>query len=226
MKRLFVLAVAAIMATMSVNAQGYSYYDTKHEVGISIGYPTTSQIFSAIADFTSLVLEATMTSVVTGGAYTGYEYGDKSFSPSFSGEYYYHFSKVVGVGGILAYSNLHRDIFFNWKNNTNNTSGKEKYGNANHHNISIIPTFKFDWLRTKNFGMYSKAGVGATIMIERQKIDGASSDENSKNNSTSIIPNFHLSLLGLEGGSTTVRGFVELGVGEQGFGVAGLRYKF
>ena len=53
MKRLFVLAVAAIMATMSVNAQGYSYYDTKHEVGISTGYPTTSQIFSAIADFTS-----------------------------------------------------------------------------------------------------------------------------------------------------------------------------
>lgn len=226
MKRIIVLVVAAMMATMSVNAQGYSYYDTKHEVGISIGYPSTSQVFSAIADFTALVLEATMTSVVTLGTVTGYEYGDKVFTPSFSGEYYYHISKVVGIGGMLTYNNMHRDIIFKWQNNTDKTTHQDKYGTATHHNISIIPTFKFDWLRTKNFGMYSKAGVGATIMLERQKVDGASSDVNSKNNSTSVIPNFHLSLLGLEAGSTTVRGFVELGVGEQGFGVAGLRYKF
>ena len=156
MKRIIVLAVAAIMATMSVNAQGYSYYDTKHEVGISIGYPSTSQVFSAIADFTALVLEATMTSVVTGGAVTGYEYGDKIFTPCFSGEYYYHISKVVGIGGMLTYNNMHRDIIFKWQNNADKTTHQDKYGTATHHNISIIPTFKFDWLRTKNFGMYSK----------------------------------------------------------------------
>jgi hypothetical protein len=38
--------------------------------------------------------------------------------------------------------------------------------------------------------------------------------------------NFQASLLGIEAGGQNVRGFVELGMGEQGVALAGIRCKF
>ena len=40
------------------------------------------------------------------------------------------------------------------------------------------------------------------------------------------MANFQASLLGIEAGSEKIRGFAELGAGEQGIILAGLRYKF
>ena len=43
---------------------------------------------------------------------------------------------------------------------------------------------------------------------------------------TTFEVNWQISLLGLEAGSERLRGFIELGTGEQGIGLIGLRYKF
>ena len=90
-------------------------------------------------------------------------------------------------------------------------------------NVSLIPTVKFDWLRKKHFGLYSKAGFGMSIMYESQKGENGSDTDYTD---TSVIPNFEATLIGAEVGSETWRGFAEYGVGEQGMLCAGLRYKF
>ena len=83
MKKILLMVVAAMMATVSVNAQN----ELKHEVGAFYGIGSASNIFSAI------------TSSISAAA------GDQS---SFWGpvgvEYYYHVSPVVGVGAVAAYA--------------------------------------------------------------------------------------------------------------------------
>ena len=89
---------------------------------------------------------------------------------------------------------------------------------------------KFDWVRKKNFGIYSKIGLGATYMYEKevQKNDGSGQDIDDKvvHSKGKWMANFQASLLGIEAGTEKIRGFAELGAGEQGIILAGLRYKF
>ena len=233
------LFAAIVIAGMSVNANAQSneYYNTRHEFGIAVGTGATSEIVSGIADFTSIGLEAAISTVITGGlgtayytygdeSYTAYyTYGDESYIPTISAEYFYHVNKYVGLGGFVAFNGVSRDMYFTWKDNVNNSTHKELSGKAKRQNVSIIPAAKFDWLRMKYFGLYSKVGVGITIMHETQKDDKSGGTDYSD---TTVIPNIQASLLGVEGGSETFRCFVEGGFGEQGIlsASAGLRYKF
>ena len=86
-----------------------------------------------------------------------------------------------------------------------------------------MPAVKFDWLRMKNFGMYSKLAVGATLRNEKFNSDSSSSKDTSD---SEVHVNWQASFLGIEAGSPTLRGFLELGTGEQGIALVGLRYKF
>lgn len=220
------LFAAIVIAGMSVNANAQSneYYNTRHEFGISVGAGATSEIVSGIADFATIGIEAAISTVITGGTGTAYyTYGDESYIPTISAEYFYHVNKIVGLGGFVAFNGLSRDMYYTWKDNVNNRTVKEVSGKAKRENLSIIPAAKFDWLRMKYFGLYSKVGVGITIMHETQKDDKSGGVDYSD---TSVIPNFQASLLGVEGGSQTFRAFIEGGFGEQGILSAGLRYKF
>ena len=213
-----------MMTTTTVSAQQHKYYNTKHEVGITIGSGAMSEIVGGLADLTSIAISAAVTTAVTGGYGTGnYSYGDESYIPTITAEYYYHVNKLIGLGGFVAFNGLDRDMYAEWRNNDTGKKHKQKTGEASRRNFSIIPTAKFDWLRKKNFGMYSKVGVGVTFMHESQKDDVANGTDFSD---TTIAPNIQLSFLGLEGGSESIRGFVEAGFGEQGILLAGLRYKF
>lgn len=83
MKKLVLMVVAAMMATVSVNAQE----ETKHEVGVFYGINSASDILSSI------------TSAFAAAA------GDQSsFFGPIGVEYYYHVSPVVGVGGVASYA--------------------------------------------------------------------------------------------------------------------------
>ena len=87
-----------------------------------------------------------------------------------------------------------------------------------------MPAVKFDWVRKKYFGVYSKLAIGATLRHEKIDYDDNSSYDD--HNDSELHVNWQLSFLGIEAGSPTLRGFLELGTGEQGIFVAGLRYKF
>ena len=222
------LATMLASGVSEVKAQKTEYYNTKHEVGVTIGAGATTEIFSGLTDFTALLVEATVSTVMTGGTYTGYhKYGDEKYIPNISAEYYYHVNKIIGLGGFLAFNGMDRDIYAELKNNTNDTKSMSKIGKATRRNFSLIPTAKIDWLRTKNFGMYTKGGIGVSFLFEKQKDDasddGADFEETSD---TTVIPNVQFSLLGMEGGLENLRLFAEFGFGEQGIVLAGLKYKF
>lgn len=224
MKKIFALIVIVAMFTTNVNAQNKNYYNTRHEIGVTVGSGATSEIISGLADATSMLVSAAVSSVMTGGAATGYyNYGDAKYIPTITAEYYYHVNKYIGLGGFVGFNGLTRDMYVNWNDNVNGTHHKEKSGEATRRNLSIIPGAKIDWLRMKNFGLYSKAGVGVTFMYEHQKDDEANGLDYSD---TTVIPNINLSLLGMEAGSENIRGFIEMGFGEQGILLAGVKYKF
>lgn len=64
------------------------------------------------------------------------------------------------------------------------------------------------------------AGLGLSFMLETQKDDVDGGNDYSD---TDVIPNLQLSLIGLEGGTEQIRAFAELGFGEQGILLAGLK---
>ena len=201
MKKILVMVAVALMTAMSAQAQSNGY-DTKHEVSVSYGIDSNSQWLD--------VLENT-TLIIASGATASFD-NDRFLGP-ISVEYFYHLKPWVGVGGIFAYGSNKQDILF---------SGK-KDGELKHSYYTLMPAVKFDWLRKKHFGMYSKLAVGMTLRTEN--IEDSDPSVKSEDN-TMMHLNWQASFLGIEAGSPTVRGFAELGFGEQGIILAGVRYKF
>ena len=130
-----------------------------------------------------------------------------------SAEYFYHAKSWLGVGGIFAFGQCTQDMYL----------AGTKDGKATNTYYTLMPAVKFNWLRKKYFGMYSKLAAGATL--RRESVD--SDDPQDKDYSNSDVHfNWQFTGIGVEAGSPKVRGFVEFGVGEQGLALAGVRYKF
>ena len=198
MKKVLVMVAVAMMIAMNVKAQN-GYDETKHEVAISYGIDSNSQIIDAFEEI--------------GGAMFGAKLENEKFFGPISAEYFYHVKNWLGVGGILAYGVNTQDVM----------SGSDKIGESKNSYLTLMPAVKFDWLRKKNFGMYSKLAFGATLRNE--KYDGYNNSNNDYTDSE-VHVNWQATLLGIEAGSPTVRGFAELGTGEQGIILAGVRVKF
>jgi len=123
-------------------------------------------------------------------------------------EYYHHVSPVISVGAIGSVAGC-----------TWSKSDDSVFKNAKTTYISVMPSVKFSWLRKAHFGMYSKLAAGAIFI-------NSSADKNGSKESDSAVRFMgQVSALGMEFGSQ-LRGFVELGFGEQGILLAGLRCKF
>lgn len=133
---------------------------------------------------------------------------DYSFIGPVAGEYFYHVSDLVGVGAVASIAAF---------------KDKERPGETPMTCIALMPGVKLDWLRREHFGMYTKLCVGGAYLTNSS---GSSSDgESASPSSGSLFFNFQASLLGAEFGGG-VRGFVEAGVGEQGFLTGGVRFRF
>ena len=145
----------------------------------------------------------------------GARYQNKSFVGPFSAEYFYHVSPLVGVGGIGVYNHHSQDVL----------QDEEVTGKRKSNYFTIMPAVKFNWLRKQHWGMYSKLGAGYThgeFTTTGKDSNGAFTKENVGND----FFNFQVSLVGVEAGNRNVRGFAELGFGEQGFVHGGLRFRF
>lgn len=117
-----------------------------------------------------------------------------------SAEFFYRPLKQLGVGVVGVVSGC------KWSDNPN---AKSVF-------ITVMPAVKYNWLSKKNFSMYSKTAAGLTVVTAEKH--GPVSDYEI------LWFNFQVSLVGLEFGGA-LRGFAELGVGEQGI-MGGIRYKF
>ena len=177
-------------------AMGAQAQDCKHEIGAFYGFDSASNIFSIVSSAISAAS------------------GDQS---SFWGpiglEYYYHVSPVVGVGAVAAYAGCKAEDEKTRKEDLTETF------------ITVMPSVKFNWLRKKNFGMYSALSAGVMFASVKCNDNAKAADSNAKDETVTSFM-FQATALGAEFGGEQFRGFVEAGVGEKGLICAGLRYKF
>ena len=212
--------------SMSAQAQKSEYYNTKDEVAVTVGVGSNSQIINAFSSIFSIMGEALISSMVTGGQFVGTTtYENEKDIPALSVEYFHHLSPVVSIGGIAAFNGTSSDMYCKFQRTDGSGTSNEKVGSSHKYYFSVMPAAKFDWLRKKNFGLYSKVAVGATYYTEKQKQD-VNGEKKEVHDDSGVRFNFQASLLGIEVGSQKFRGFAEFGVGEQGIALAGLRYKF
>lgn len=201
MKKVLVLVVAAMMATMSATAQ-QRYEDNRHEVAVSYGIMSNSQWLNSVI-MTMNIFEGL--TPVKGSA----------FGP-ISAEYFYHANSWLGVGAIFSFGQVTTQYNLAIDNDTEVYTGKNT-------SYTLMPAVKFNWFRRQHFGMYSKVGAG--VMMCNMKAIPADPFEKT-DSETGFGFNWQVSALGIEFGGTQFRGFVEGGFGEQGIAVAGLRYMF
>ena len=190
------LVIAAIMATMSVQAQD----EKQNELSISYGIGI------------SMIGDGIGNGIGNGliDSWSGCEWdNDKQFG-TLSLEYFRHLDDPrLAVGAILTFAQYGEDVV----KKDNHT----KVGDRTRSYISLMPSLKYYWVNGKNFGFYSKIAAGAMLLSYK---DSQSSSDSK------VYFMGQASPIGLEAGSSSIRGFLEAGVGEQGILLAGLRMKF
>ena len=203
MKRFGLTMTILLVVLTSMRAQDA----TKHEIAISYGYPTIGFAMQVDSDPTC------------DDFFDAVYKNDRDFGP-LSLEYYYHASPLVSVGGVMTFIQRKKDI------NQNLRDG-QKIGDHTCRNFALMPSLKLNWLRTRNFSVYSKIAVGVAIgkNTTKGKDAGCFGDAEVDKKKTEFSPMGQLSLVGIEAGGR-LRAFGELGLGVQGVINAGLRYRF
>ena len=190
-------AFVALMTIVGIQT-AMAQDEFKHEVAISYGALSNSQILD--------VFEEAITAPFQGNTTLK---DDKFFGP-ISAEYFYHLQPWIGIGGILVYGQKKGDLY--------SDSDNKKIGEDKNTYLTVMPAAKFDWFRRANVGLYSKVGVGVTLRHE--VIEEINYDESK------MHVNWQLTAIGVEVGSKQIRAFAELGTGEQGIFLGGIRCKF
>lgn len=127
------------------------------------------------------------------------EIEDMTCSGCISLEYLRYVTPYIGVGVTAAAETFHLTF-------------KDDKDPGNSVMMLAMPTFKASWFRKEHVGMYSKASVGACLAASK--------------NDTNVIFAFQATPVGIEAGSTSIRGFAEFGIGFQSLLCAGVRYCF
>lgn len=201
MKKLMMMVTVALMTAMNVQAQSD---ELKNEIGISYGLGV-----SVIGDGIGNAIGNGIFDGMTGRNWTN----SKNFG-TLAVEYYRHLDDdpKLAVGGILTYARMGEDVEYKGT----------KEGERTRTWMSLMPSMKYYWAQKKNFGVYSKLGAGL-LMLHSKNEDFVDHESRSD---TKYYFMWQASLLGIEAGSKNFRGFVELGAGEQGIVLAGIKYKF
>jgi len=199
MKKILVMVAIAMMTTVSVNAQNENL---RHELSLSYGLGSIAQFGEGLGEGLGLIFSDT-------------EYDDGFILGPISAEYFYHFNNPrLAIGGIVSYSKWDSDI-------QKKSGSHEKVGERNRNYWAVMPAIKWYWVNKNAFGLYSKGAVGAAFLNSTEKDFATNTSEDDS--STHFM--FQLSLIGIEFGKQ-FRGFAEAGIGQQGFLLAGIRYKF
>jgi hypothetical protein len=200
MKKLSFL-FAALMAVVSLQAQDEE--KPRHEIGVSYGLGL------------SLIGDGIGHAVGSGifDALLGYNWTNRKEFGTLGLEYFYHLPDAprVALGGILTYASYGEDV----------EKDGMKRGDRKRTYMTLMPSVKYYYVDGKNFGLYSKAAVGVMMLHNKYSVVEGQTDS-----STDCRFMAQVSLLGLEAGSQNVRGFMELGAGEQGIILIGLKCKF
>lgn len=192
------MVAVAFMTAWNVNAQNENLH---HELSLSYGLGSIAQLGDGIGEGIALI-------------FSDKEYDDGFILGPITAEYFYHFNNPrLAIGGSFSYSKWDSDVLIR--------NSHEKVGETKRNFFSIMPSFKCYWVNKNHFGLYSKVAAGVGFLKNKSK----NFELNKENDETNTYFMFQASFIGAEFGSK-FRGFVELGVGDQGFALAGIRYKF
>ena len=200
MKKILVIVAAAMMTATSMFAQDEQ---PRHEIGVSYGAGV------------SLIGDGIGNGLTNGifDAMNGRKWENSRELGTVAVEYFYHFNNPrLAVGGVVTYARMGEDVIYEG----------EKEGERTRNYMSVMPAMKYYWVNKKHFGFYSKAAAG--FMYAYAKSDNIRKGTTDKENRFNFM--FQASLIGLEGGSQHIRGFLEAGCGEQGIILAGVRCRF
>ena len=198
MKIKFLFAALAISALVCVSAQAQD--EPRHEFSVSYGVVPNS----IWLDITSDVI----------GSLFGATYDHSGLTGPIGLEYYYRTSSLIAVGAVATFTQHTEEEKL--KSEITRTS-KNSY-------FTLMPSIKFNWLRRSNWGMYTKVAAGASL--RHSSLQNNNDLTAKKTTDNTVFFNFQVSALGIEAGTDNVRAFAELGVGEQGVGLAGVRFRF
>ena len=196
------LTIIALYASPHATAQEFEPNDEpKSELSVGYGIVSSSNVLDV---FSNVV-----------GAIFGARFQNEKFIGPFSAEYFYHVTPLIGVGGIGVYNHHKQDVI----------QKEQVTGKRTSDYFTIIPAVKFNWLRKPNWGMYSKIGAGYTYGSFKTTGKDSNGNDTKENNDCHLF-NFQVSLVGAEVGNRNLRGFVELGFGEQGVLSGGIGLRF
>jgi len=201
-KRIVTLMSVCLLTVAGAQARSFDY-EHSHEVSLSYGYMSSSNWIDAMSNFAGGVLGERIDN-------------DKFFGP-LAVEYMYRVKPWLGVGAIASYGRLKQEVF------RGSATERCREGEASNSYVTLLPAVKFDWLRLKHFGLYSKVGLGATFRKEKVTYDDP---QYADRDGSEFHFNWQLSAIGVEAGSPVIRAFTEFGFGEQGIALAGVRVKF
>ena len=200
MKRILIMAAVALMTGMSANAQ---CENLKNELSLSYGVGSLAQLGDGIGEGLAMAL------------FSDTENDDGFILGPVSIEYFYHFNNPrLAIGGFVSYSKWDSDV-------VKKGGDKDKVGERNRNYWAVMPAIKWYWVNKNSFGLYSKGAAGAAFLSSTDK----DLETNTSKDDSGTYFMFQVSFIGVEFGKQ-FRGFAEAGLGEQGFLLAGIRYKF
>ena len=197
MKKLSLALLCALIAVGTAVASNNDTDEPKNETSLAYGTP-----------FNSTNSLEFLAAGFTGGLSNRQLSQDRYVGP-ISIEYFHRSSPLIGYGAIAVFSH------YKGVRNSGDTH-KSSY-------FTIMPAMKVNWLRREQWGLYSKLAFGYTHG-ESRIIDKDPKVGTISTNIDNI--NFQASLIGFEAGGDNVRGFAEIGFGEQGAALAGVRFRF
>ena len=198
MKIRCLLTALVISALMCAPAQAQD--ETRHEISISYGAVPNSLWLDIASDVFTSMLGAT--------------YDHSGVAGPIGLEYHYRTSPLIAVGAIATFS----------KHTEDEKRHDEVTRTSDNSYFTLMPSVKFTWLRRPTWGMYSKVAAGASL--RHSSIQDKEAVKPQKETENQAFFNFQVSAIGVEAGTENVRGFAELGMGEQGIALAGVRFRF
>ncbi len=207
MKKIFMMAAVAIMAAMNMNVNAQDNSELKNEVSVSYGAGYMSALIDAFG--------AGLGDAIVDYA-TNRDWANDSYSGTFGVEYFRHLNNPkLAVGGIATFTHYGEDVI-------DKSNNDKVVGERSRNYFTLMPAIKYNWVNKEHFAFYSKVAAGAMVLFDED-----TDKENSQysDSDTFTCFTFQLSPVGLEFGGAW-RGYLEMGFGEQGVALIGLRHKF
>lgn len=175
----------------------------RNEFSVGYGAPTTSDVIFPLFKL--------LGTVATLGGYT--ERNLKTHGGLFAA-YKYRFDRIASLGATFVYGNNTSDVWW---------SG-DYWGKSRQNNYTFAVECDFRYLTRRVVNLYSTVGLAATYSTH--KFTSADPNDQQLAPVCFVLPDIHVSLIGVKVGGYRFGGFAELGLGYKGILNFGMYVRF